>query len=161
MAADRYVHVTYFLEDIAHEQFVPPLVERLAHELAISLERVDVRGKTSSVSRGSGVLVEFKRFLHDARQAMIADLTVVCIDGNSDGYQKSAGFCKAKSTKRILSGRLFLLYQIPISNAGILPIWSLYGRRSARSHKMSLQLNKRVIELFVNGCLKKHVIKQV
>ena len=88
MAAERQMRITYFLEDIAHERFIPPLVERLARELQIAFERVDVRGRTSSYSRGSRIVSDFKRFLHDAQQTMETDLIVICIDGNCVGHQE-------------------------------------------------------------------------
>ena len=86
--ADRLVRITYFLEDFAHEQFVPPLVERIAQEMNIHQERVNIGIRQSTFSRGNQVIVDFRRFLRDSWQALPVDLVVLCVDGNSKGPQE-------------------------------------------------------------------------
>ncbi len=89
MAAKR-VTVAYFLEDTAHEQFIPPLVHRVARELP---DRVSVRDHIIQAWGGSHSLAHFRRAMRDMRDAMAAqhassiacDIIVVCVDGNGVG----------------------------------------------------------------------------
>ncbi len=86
MAANK-VSVAYFLEDTAHEQFIPPLVQRLAAE---SPTRVSIREFILSAYGGSHVIRNFKCFLKDAERASntLPDIVVVCVDANSKGAAK-------------------------------------------------------------------------
>jgi len=83
--AARKVRIIYFLEDAAHNQFVPPLVERIARELGISVGRVEIE---PSYYRGSQVIRAFRQFLRDAQQSLRADLVVLCVDGNCKGPEE-------------------------------------------------------------------------
>ena len=84
MAAEDALRIVYFLEDNAHEQFIPPLVERLAGELGVAHRRIPITA--SGYSRGSRVLEHFRRFLRDSANRLNADLLVVCADDDCVGF---------------------------------------------------------------------------
>jgi len=85
MGGERPLRIVYFLEDSAHENFIPPLVERLADELHIMTERIPIT--PSGYSRGSRIFLHFRQFIHNANQRFNADLLIVCVDEDCAGPQ--------------------------------------------------------------------------
>jgi hypothetical protein len=80
--------ILYFLEDRAQEGFIKALVNRIAHDIPISVNNFshDIR----SARGGSTVIPEFKRFMKDTMQISPSDvdLLVVAIDGNCKGHNE-------------------------------------------------------------------------
>lgn len=77
--------VGYFFEDIAQENFVTALVQRVAGELGVVVAS-DVRNATGGKGR---VSTELQHYLRDARvgRAPARPVLVVVIDGNCASYQ--------------------------------------------------------------------------
>lgn len=83
--SDPFV-VDIFVEDRAHEEFVKPLLTRLARE-----ENIDVWPRVRSATGGHGrAVTEFKLYQRFAAQSgsssTPADLVVVAIDGNCSTF---------------------------------------------------------------------------
>lgn len=82
------IHVGYFLEDIAQENFLKALVERIAQEIgfAAGCIRHEVRNATGG---RAVVLDELHRFLRDVARERepCFEILVVAIDGNCRGHQ--------------------------------------------------------------------------
>jgi hypothetical protein len=75
--------VAFYLEDFAHESFVPALVKRLAVDVECSINPI-IRSATG----GHGVVMgEFQKFVRDVKKrgAIMPPLLVVALDGNSVG----------------------------------------------------------------------------
>ncbi len=81
--------VGYFLEDIAHAQFVTAVVQRVADGLRLSVTH-DVRNASGGRGR---VLHELRNYLRDmcAGHLEMAPLIVVAIDGNCSRWQRRRG----------------------------------------------------------------------
>ena len=82
------VVVDLFVEDRAHEEFLKPLLARVARE-----EHVEVWSRVRSASGGHGrALREFKLYQHimekGAPSTVPADLVVVAIDGNCSTFEE-------------------------------------------------------------------------
>lgn len=80
--------VLYFLEDIAHEKLIRPLVTRIAHQVAgdlgISSLRIEEQVQNAAGGKGS-TLKEFSRFLRENKERQ-AHILIVAIDANCDKY---------------------------------------------------------------------------
>ena len=80
------ISLLYFLEDIAHEKFLPALVTRIAQDRGIepSLLEHNVRNATGGKGRA---LAEFSQFLRES-QGLQCHILIVAIDANCQSYQK-------------------------------------------------------------------------
>ncbi|MCL6431449.1 MAG: DUF4276 family protein [Anaerolineae bacterium] len=80
------IRVGYFLEDIAHAQFVTAVVQRVAESLHLSVTH-DVRNASGGRGR---VMHELRNYLRDmcAGHIEMAPLIVVAIDGNCSRWQQ-------------------------------------------------------------------------
>jgi len=80
------IRILYFLEDRAQEGFIKAMIERIAEEESVPVEKLihDVR----SARHGSRVFNEFKNFLKDIAKSTFSEavLLVVAIDGNCKGH---------------------------------------------------------------------------
>ena len=81
------IRIGYFLEDIAHQEFLQTLVERLV--AAAAQGPIEVQTDIRNATGGKGqVFEDLRKFLRDAareRQRRF-DLVIVAIDGNCHGY---------------------------------------------------------------------------
>ena len=90
-------NINLFVEDIAHEDFLTTLIQRLAEEY-----NVKINIKASSVRGGHGkVIRELKRYLHDLRHYKedLPDLIIVGADGNREGFSE-----RKKAIDQVTSG---------------------------------------------------------
>lgn len=99
------VVVDLFVEDRAHEEFLKPLLARIARE-----EHVEVWSRVRSATGGHGrVIEEFKFYQRvverDALSTVLADLVVVAIDGNCSTFAEARRSIQ-NSTVPTLSDRL-------------------------------------------------------
>jgi hypothetical protein len=94
MVADRLIRIAYRLEDRGHEQFIPPLVRRMANEEAFNRGETLVFKEFSEriqsfpglmSSHGNRVEKDLEQFLDDAQNYIDTDILVVCRDANSEG----------------------------------------------------------------------------
>jgi len=76
----------YFLEDIAHAEFLQALIKRIATEQ--NIPRIALRHELRNVTGGAGTaLSELRAFVRDIQsQAYAFDLLVVAIDSNCYNY---------------------------------------------------------------------------
>jgi hypothetical protein len=101
------IRLGYFLEDIAHEQFMTCLVTRIA--LDIGLESSYLKHDIRNASGGHGkALTELERFLRDIKKGRISapPVLVVAIDGNCMGYNAKAHEIKTRVEKYDYAGQL-------------------------------------------------------
>jgi hypothetical protein len=152
MVADRLIRMAYFLEDKGHEQFVPPLVERLAlivERLALidaqqygkmlSFQRVQVLAQSterdSSYSRGNRIDKDFKRFLSSSQRIIAADMVILCRDANSEGPQNRKRQLNDMIEKHSLIKTIPIVFAIPDP---YIEFWYLMDR-TALSKTLGLQ----------------------
>ena len=79
-------NINLFIEDVAHEDFLVALIQRLADKCG-----VEVNIKTSSVRGGHGrVIAELKQYLRDLQrnQENLPDLIIVGTDSNCKGISE-------------------------------------------------------------------------
>lgn len=83
------IRIAYFLEDIAHEQFIRALVMRIACESG--LDRENLEESVLNSSGGSVVLQELRRFLMDIQSANTNpyQIMIVAKDSNCAKYIKA------------------------------------------------------------------------
>lgn len=76
-------NINLFVEDVAHEDFLTALIQRLAHEY-----NVEINIKASSVRGGRGtVIAELKQYMRDLQynKEDLPDLVIVGTDSNCKG----------------------------------------------------------------------------
>ena len=85
MVADPIIEL--FMEDIAHEQFVTSLVQRIATEVGVQV-KLNVRNATGGIPRMRG---QISRFLRDHKQALIGStiFDILIIVQDADRYSES------------------------------------------------------------------------
>lgn len=79
-------NISIFVEDVAHEDFLTALIQRLADEY-----KVEINIKTSSVRGGHGtVITELKQYLRDLQHYKedLSDLIIVGTDSNCKGLSE-------------------------------------------------------------------------
>lgn len=85
------INILYFLEDLAQEQFIVALVERIASDLSVPARALSHHVRSA---RGGSLRVigEFGEFVRDRRKAGIAgaEMIVVAVDGDCKGSLEMA-----------------------------------------------------------------------
>ena len=80
------INILYFVEDVAQEQLIVALVERIASDLSIPAQALSHHVRSA---RGGSLRVigEFGEFVRDRRKAGIAgtEMIVVAVDGDCKG----------------------------------------------------------------------------
>jgi hypothetical protein len=82
------IRIGYFLEDVAHREFIVHLVNRVASDM-VGLPTAELEHDVFNASGGHGATkTELKRFLRDMQQGILSapPILVVAIDGNCQGY---------------------------------------------------------------------------
>ena len=90
--------IVFFLEDVAQEALIPPLVERL---IATEGKNWDDYSLRVLSSRGGGSIHAYKDFLKQARRrtSLSADVLIVGSDGNCNGFAKRRSQLMKATTK--------------------------------------------------------------
>ncbi len=81
------LRVGYFLEDIAHEQFITALTKRVAEEVGLSSKSLEFVIRNASGGKGR-VMTELRRFLRAVQRGRLSGtpVLIVAVDGNCQGY---------------------------------------------------------------------------
>lgn len=102
---NRSIIVDLFVEDRAHEEFLKPLITRVASE-----ENIEVTIRVRSARGGHGKAIsEYKLYQDMLEEGLLGeihpDLMIVAIDGNCTPWAKKRDEIK-KETKELFSNRL-------------------------------------------------------
>ncbi len=124
------INILYFVEDVAQEQFIVALVQRIASDLSIPVEALshDVRSARGGVLKVTG---EFGQFIRDHRKTGIggAEMILVAVDGDCQGREERARQLK----KKVKAGdpfREILVFAIPDPH---IERWYLLDQRALKA----------------------------
>ena len=99
--ADKKIRIFFFLEDIAHENFLTSIVKRISREERVQTE-LTVRNATGGKGRAISALRKFLK----SEEARKCDLLIVCIDADCSTYSKKRRELEEMVEKRIFKEKL-------------------------------------------------------
>ncbi len=102
-----FIRLGYFLEDIAHEQFLTCLVSRVAADMGLEISRLNHDVRNASGGHGKA-LTELDKFMRDMARGRVSapPILVVAIDGNCVGYNAKANDIRGRVEQRNYAGQL-------------------------------------------------------
>ncbi len=101
------IRVGYFLEDVAQQQFVVALVQRVAINVGLDVDTLTHEVRNASGGKGRA-MTELKQFLRDMAKGLVSPppVLVIAIDGNCQGYTEKQREIRQQAEKYEFPGHL-------------------------------------------------------